>query len=145
MTDVGPLGECLQDHLLVLRRELVLVALPHELLRGIHEQDAIVLFRLLENDDAGFDVRPEEQVGRELDDGVDIVVLHQVLADLSLRGAAVEHARELDDRRRPIHRQPGQHVHGEGQVRLRLWGQHARRGEAWVVDESRIVLADPLR
>ena len=36
-------------------------------------------------------------------------------------------------------------MHGEGQVRLRLRGQHTRRGEAWVVDESRIVLADPLR
>ena len=38
-----------------------------------------------------------------------------------------------------------QHVHGEGQVSLGLGGQHARRSEARVIDESDVVLAHPLR
>ena len=84
--------------------------------------------RLLQDDDAGGDRGAEEQIRRKLDDGVDVVVVDEVLADLLLRAAAVEHAGELDDRRCAVHRQPAQHVHREGQVGLRLFGASTPAG-----------------
>ena len=114
------LAEGVEDRLLVVGGELVLVALAGELRRGVDEQDLVVGLRLLEHDDAGRDRRAEEQVRRELDDGVDVVVVDEVLADLLLRTAAVEHAGELDDRRRAVDGEPAQDVHREREVGLRL-------------------------
>ena len=80
--------------------------------------DLVVGLRLLQHDDAGRDRRAEEEVGRELDDGVDVVVVDEVLADLLLGAAAVEHAGELDDRGGAVDGEPVQHVHREREVGL---------------------------
>ena len=105
-----------EDPLLVLRRQAILVPFTHALGGCVHEENAVIGTRLLEHDDAGRDRRPKEQVRRQLDDRVHEVVFGQVFADLPLGAAAVQDARELDDRGRPVLGQPVQHVHGEGQV-----------------------------
>jgi hypothetical protein len=110
--------ELVENLLLVSLGELVLVARPGEERRGVDEEDRVVGLALLEHDDAGGDRRAEEEVGRQLDDGVDVVVVDEVLADLLLRTAAVEHAGELDDRGRAVDGQPRQDVHREGEVGL---------------------------
>ena len=99
---------------------------------------------LLQHDHAGRDRGAEEQVRRELDDGVDEVVVDQVLADLLLRAAAVEHAGELDDRCGAVHRKPAEDVHRERQVGSAFWGEHAGGGVARVVDQQRVRVASHL-
>ena len=106
MLDVLAGGECVKDLLLVLSVELVLVADVSELGGRINEQDLVVLLGLLQHDDAGRDRGAEEEVWRQLDNGVDVVVVDEVLADLLLRAAAVEHAGELNDRRGAVHCEP---------------------------------------
>lgn len=83
--DVGIADECgtvrrvgagdvpLHDMPDILRHEFVLVALVLELLGGINEQRLVVALVLLEDDDAGGNADAEEEIGGELDDGVDIV------------------------------------------------------------------------
>ena len=112
--------------------------LADELRGRVDEQRLVVGLGLLEHDDAGRDRRAEEEVRRKLDDGVDVVVVDEVLADLLLGAAAVEHAGELDDRGGAVDREPAQDVHREGEVGLRLRRQHAGRREARIVDQQRV-------
>ncbi len=133
-----------QDELLVLRHQLVLVADAPELLGAVDEQDRVVRFRLLQDNDAGGDGGAEEEVGRELDDGVDVVVVDKVLADLAFGAAAVQDAGEFDDRRRAVDREPRKHVHGESEVGFRARGEDAGGRVASVVDEQRVRVALPL-
>jgi hypothetical protein len=65
-------------------RELVLVADARELGRRVDEQHRVVGLRLLQHDDARGDRGAEEEVRRELDHGVHVVVVDEVLADLLL-------------------------------------------------------------
>jgi hypothetical protein len=123
--------------------QLVLVAAAHELGGGVDEQRGVVALGLLQHDDAGGNRGAEEEVGRQLDDGIDVVVVDQVLADLLLCAAAIEHAGKLDDRRRAVDRQPAQDVQGEGEVGLALGRQHARGREARIVDQQRVGVAIP--
>ena len=75
---------------------------------------------------------------------VDEVFLQQVFADFLFLAAAVEHTGKLDDGRGAVSRQPGEHVHGERQIGLRLRRKHASRGESRIVDERGVVVALPL-
>ena len=99
---------------------------------------------LLQHDNTGGDGGAEKEIRRQLDDSIDVVVVDQVLADLLLRAAAIEHAGKFDDGSCAVHRQPGEDVHGEGEVRLALGGQHPGGSEARVVDEDRVGVAGPL-
>lgn len=74
------------------RHQLVFVADALELLGAVNEQDRVVRFRFLQDDDAGGDGGAEKEVGRELDDGVDVVVVDEVLADLAFGAATVQDA-----------------------------------------------------
>lgn len=70
-----------------------------------------------------------------LNDGVDVVVIDEVLADLAFRAASIEDPGKLDDRGSAIDSEPRQDVHSEGEIGLRLRCQDTGGGEAWVVDE----------
>ena len=141
--DVLAPGVGIQDFLPVLRQELVLVAAAHEFAAGINEQRGVIELGFLQHDDAGGNRGAEEQIWRELDHRVDIIVVDQVLADFLLRTAAIKHTREFDDSGRAIHRQPTEDVQGEGQIGLALGGEHAGRGETRIVDEQGIGVAIP--
>ena len=143
VVDIDAGDQCVEDVLLVFGSEFVLVPEALELGRGIKKQHAVVGFGLLENDDAGGDGGAKKQVRRELDDCVDVVVVDEVLPDLCLCPASVEHARELDDRGSAIDSQPGQDVHREGEVGLRLRCEHTCGSETLIVDEQRVRVTVP--
>lgn len=138
------ISEEFEDAGLVVFGDLVLVAVAGELCRGVDEQDSVVGFGLLDHDDAGGDRGAEEQVRWQLDHGVDVVVVDEVLADLAFCTTPVQHAGELDDRRGTVDRQPRQDVHRECEVSLRLRGEHTGRCEAGVVDQQRVGITVPL-
>lgn len=125
-------------------RQLVLVADTRELGRRVDEDDVVGGLRLLEHENARGDGRAEEEVGRKLDHSIHVVVVDQVLADLRLGSAAVHDSGELDDRRRAVDGQPAENVHREGEVGLRLGGEHTGGGESRIVDEERVRVASHL-
>ncbi|MDT4859516.1 hypothetical protein FQZ97_940270 [compost metagenome] len=98
----------------MLAQQLVLVAAAHEQARGVDKQRGVVALRLLQHDDAGRDGGAEEQIRRQLDNGIDVVVVDQVLANLGFRTAAIEHAGEFDNGSRAVDRQPAENVQREG-------------------------------
>ena len=136
-------GVGVENLLLMVIRQLVLVAVAGEFRRGIDEQSFVVVLGFFQHDDAGGDGGAEEQVWRQLDDCINVVVVDQVLADFLLCAAAIEYAGKFNNRRRAVHRQPAQNVHGEGEVGLALGGEHTGRRKARVVDEQRIGIAIP--
>ena len=101
------------DVLDVLGHEFVLVADVLEHLGSVDEERAVVDLTLGENDDARRDRHAEKEVRGQLDNRLDEVVVDQILADLLLRAAAVQHAGELDDCRAALAREPREHVHRE--------------------------------
>ena len=138
-----PRGKKVHDAVDVFRRQLVVVRYLDALAGGIHKQDLVVPLVLFQHHDAGGDAGAEKQVAGQLDDAVDIIVVHQILADLFLGAAAVQYPGEAHDGRRAVGRQPGQAVQDERQVRLALGRQHARRGKPRVVDQGGVVAARP--
>ena len=122
------------DPLDVFVAQLVLVALVAEVALGVDEEDIRVGLVLPEHQDARLDGRAEEQVGGQLDDSVNKVVVHHVLANLALGSAAVEDAGEHDHRRGAGIGEPRQHVHEERPIGLRLRRKDTRGSEARVVD-----------
>lgn len=117
---------------------LLFVTLTHSPEASIN--NLIVRLTLFQHHSAGGDARPEKQIGRELDHAVDKVVVHKVFAYFLLRAAPVHDAREADDSRRTVGRQPGQRVHNKGQVGLGLGSQHPGGSEAGIVDKSGVTV-----
>ena len=115
----------------------------YKLGRGIDKQDAVVLLTLLQNDDAGGYGGAKEKVRGQLNDRVDVVVVDQILADLLLGPSSVQHPGKLDNGGRSGGGQPGEHMHGKGQIRFALWGQHSCRGKAGIIYKQRVVIAFP--
>ena len=124
--------------------ELVFVALVDKLVRGVDKERRVILLALFQNNDAGGDADPEKEVGGQLDDGVDVVVVDEVFADFLFRAAAVEYAGELDDGCRAVRRQPRKHVHRKGEIGFALRRKDAGRREPGIVDQERILIAHPL-
>ena len=114
-----------------------------KLTRGIDKESCIVLLALLQHDNAGSNADAKEKIGRQLNDGVDVVIVDQVFADFLFGSATVEHTGELDDSRRTVGRQPRKHVHRKGKVGFALRGQNTRRRESRVVNQQRIFIPDP--
>lgn len=112
-------------------------------LRSIYEEGVVVALGLLEHQDAGGNPSSKKEVRRQLDDTVDVVVIHQVFADLALSAAAVHDAGEADDGSRAAGVEPTEAVHDKSHIRLGFGRQHAGRGEARVVDEQRVAVARP--
>lgn len=139
-----PGGKGVYDAGDVARRQFIVVRHLDALFGGVDEEGLAVGLVLLQHHDAGGDAGAKEQIAGQLDDAVDEVVVHQILADLFLGAAPVEYAGEADDGRRAVGRQPGKAVHDERQVRLALGGQHTRRGKPRVVDEGGVLVPRPL-
>ena len=99
---------------------------------------------LREHEDAHCDARAEKEVGREGDDALHKVVVHQVLADLLFRSAAIENAGEAHDGGAAARTEVVEGVENEGKIGLALRRQHARGGKTLVVDERRVVAPHPL-
>ena len=128
----------------VLRGEFVVVRHLDALGRSINEQHLIVRFTLFQHHDAGGNTGTKEQVARQLDDAVNEVIVHQILANFLLCAATVHDAREADNCRRTVGSQPCQRVHDKSQIRFALRSQHTSRGKARVIDEQRILVTGPL-
>ncbi len=126
MFDILPFREGLHDAADVFIGQPVVVRHLDKFSGGINKEHAAVIAVLFQHHDAGGDGRTEKEVGRQLDDAVDKVIVDQVLADLLLRPAPVHDAREADDGGRPAGREPGQGMHDEGKVRLGFRRQHPR-------------------
>ena len=72
--------------------------------RSVDKERCIVFLALFQYDDASGDADTEKEVGRELDNGVDIVIVDQIFADFLLSSATIEYAGELDDSCRAVRR-----------------------------------------
>ena len=77
--------------------QLVVLALFHEVLGGVHHQDVARLALLAEHHDNGRDTGAEEDIGRKSNDCLNMAVLHQVLANGALLTAAEQHAMGQND------------------------------------------------
>ena len=100
---------------------------------------------LLQHQNAGRNARTVEQVGGQLNHSIHHVLLQQVLTNLTLRTATVQHARELNDSRRTRLIEGLEHMHSERQVCLRLRRQYSRRGVTVIVNQGRVIITLPLR
>lgn len=96
--DALPLPVGADDALDVLGAEVVVLSNFLKPLAGVDEEDVVgVLPLLLQHQNAGGDAGAVEDIGRQADDGVEpVAVLNQVAADVSLGGAAEEHAVRQD-------------------------------------------------
>ena len=85
-----------------------------------------------------------KQVGREGNDGFDVVVIHEVLADFLFSTATVKDAGKANNRGASFAGQVAERVQHKGKVGLGFGGKHARWGKAIVVDERGVVATYPL-
>ena len=115
----------------------------HKELWGIDKERFVLLLRLFQHYDASGNAHTEKQVLRQLNHGVNIIVVDKIFADFLLCATAIKHAGKLHDSRGSLGGEPRKHVHGESQVALAFRCQHAGRGKARVVDERGIVGANP--
>ena len=111
----------------------VLLAVFHESLVGIDDEHIVLLTMLLQHHDERRNACAEEDVGWKTDDGIDIVFLYEVGADLLLLASTEQHAVRQYDSQNAIGFQVMKLMEQEGIVCLRL-GSHA------IVFETGIVL-----
>ena len=78
----------------------------HETTGCVDEQGLALFLTLLQDNDTSGDGHPEEQVGRQLDHRVDVVVLYEILPYFLLRATTVQHAGELYDSGRSLLGEP---------------------------------------
>ncbi|MNR19123.1 hypothetical protein D3C85_1358900 [compost metagenome] len=78
-----------------------------------------------------------------MNDGINVIVVDQVLTDLGFRATSIEHAGKLDDGRRTIDRQPTKNVQGKSEVCLAFGGKYAGGGETRVVDQQWVGVTVP--
>ena len=141
--DVGLVGKGFEDFGDVVFGEGVVVGFFFVEFAGVDELGAGVAFVAGEDEDIDGDGGAVEEVGREGDDGFDVVVVHQVFADFLLGTAPVEDAGEGDDGGAAFGGEPRQRVHDEGKVGFGFGGKDAGGGVAFVVDQGGVVVADP--
>ena len=144
MFGVLPLCEGIDDLADVVVCQFIVVRDLYAFIRRVDKEDTCILPALFQDHDAGHYRGAEEEVCRQLDDAVDVVVVDKVLPDLLLRTAPVHDAGEADDGRHAVRGKPGKGVHDEGQVRLALGREHACGREPGVVDQEGIVIPGPL-
>lgn len=107
MLDVRALGKGIQYPGAVFFAQLVFISATDKFGGGVNKEGFVALLAFFQHDDAGGDGRAEEQIGRQLDDGVEAFVIHQILTDLLLRAAAIQPSRRFNNRRRPAAGEPG--------------------------------------
>jgi len=113
----------------------VLLALFGEPLAGVDEEDVVGVFpSLLHHQDTGRDRRAVEDIGRQADDGIEVVaILDEVFPDVTLRRAPEEHAVRQDAGHRAAVVEVMHHVLDEGEVRLSLGSEFPVGAEAVVI------------
>ena len=102
----------------------VLLAVFHESLAGIDDEHIVLLTMLLQHHNERRNACAEEDVGWKTDDGIDIVFLYEVGADLLLLASTEQHAVRQYDCQNAIGFQVMKLMEQEGIVCLRL-GSHA--------------------
>ena len=123
--------------------QFIIIGDLHKLLGSVDKEHLVILLALAQHHDAGGNGGTVKEVGRQLDDAIHKVVIHQVLANLLLRTTPIHNAREANDGRRTIGCQPRQAVHNKGHIRFALGRQHSCRGKARVVNQDRVVIPRP--
>ena len=111
---------------------------------GVDELGGGVGFVFGEHKDIDGDGGAVKQIGRKGDHGFNIVVVHQILADLLLGTDPVKDAGKADDGGAALAGEITERVQHKGKVGLGFGGEHTGGGKAVVVDQGGIVAADPL-
>lgn len=116
----------------------------HKELRSVDKQGLVFVLRLLQHYNAGGYGYAEEQIRRQLNHRINVVVVHKILAYLLFLATAIKHAGELYYRSRSLGREPRKHVHGKSKVTFAFGCEYTGRGISGVVNQQRIVIAYPL-
>ena len=143
MFGVGAVGKEPDYALNVFGSKVVVVRYFDKHLRSVDEEGVVVAFCFFEHHDASGDAGAKEEVDGKLDDAVDVVVIHKILADLTLGASAVHDAGEADDGGGAAGGEPGKAVHDERHIGFGFGRQHAGGGETRVVDEQGVFVALP--
>ena len=134
MIDIGLAVEHRHDLFDVRIQQRVVVRFLLEQAAGIDELRGGVGLVFGQHQDVHGDGGAKEQVGRQRDHRFHVVVVHQVLADLLLRPAAIKDTREANDGGTSLAGEVAERVQHKGEVGFGLGSEHAGRGEAVVVD-----------
>ena len=121
----------------MLRTELVLCLDLLKLLAGINKQDVVILLTaFLEHQDTGRDACAIEDVGRQTDDGIHIVLfLNEETADYTLGIATEQHAMRSDTSHCATLIEVVNHVENKGIVGCLAWCQTSSLAETIIVVE----------
>ncbi len=144
MGEVGAVCEQAKDILDMLGGKIIDIANFDVHFGSVNEEGVVVAFGLFEHHDAGGNAGAKKEIGGQLDDAVDVVVVHQVFADFLLRSTAVHDAGEADNGGGAAGGKPAEAVHDESHIGFGFWCQHAGGGEARVVNEQGVAVARPL-
>ena len=102
----------------------IVLSLPFLEMPGcVDEQDIIGLLALLQNEDADRNAGRVEQVRRQADNGVDVPVVEQLVADPRFAAATKQHAMRQDDGHCTVVPEVVKTVQQEREIRRRLRGQ----------------------
>ena len=101
----------------MLVQKAVLALALFKVFRRVDEEHVVGLAAFFQHQDTDRDARGEEQVGRQADDGVDVAVLQELLADAGLHAAAEQDAVRQDDGHDAVLLQKMEAVEQEGEVR----------------------------
>lgn len=139
--DVSPCDDSVVDALHIRRLQDVLCLVFLEGLGGVDEEDVARRAVLREDHDDDGDAGREEEVRRQADDRLDVVVLDEVLADLFFGAAAEEDAVWQDDGHDAVRLDVVETVEQEREVGL------GRRGQAVLAETlvARVELGVPVR
>ena len=130
----------------MLGQQNILVTILLEQLAGIDEENtAIGLGTLLKYYDTGGYTNAKEEVGGQLDYGVNIVVRHKIMSYFLLIATTIQYAWKLYDSSCTLLRKMPEHVHGESQIGCTLWCQNTGRSIALIIDKNGVILALPLK
>lgn len=140
---VGAVFESADDTGNIFRREFVIIGDLDKFVGGVDEEDFAVGLVLFHDEDAGSDTGAEKQIGRELNNCVDEILVDEVLADFLFSAAAIHDAREADDSGGTARRKPGECVQDKSKVGLTFWSENAGWGETRVVNQQGIGVASP--
>ena len=110
----------IDDALDVTGAQVVVLALLDEALGGIDEQHVIAVTFLLEHHDDGRDTGAVEDVGRQADNGIDVVGFDEIATDVGLRATTEQYAVRQDDGEDAIRLNVEQLMQHEGVVGLGL-------------------------
>ncbi len=134
----------LHDLLDMLRSQYIIIGLFFEQPAGVDKLGSGIALVFGKHQNVHGDGGAVKQVGREGNHGFYIVVIHQILADFLFRSTTVKNAGEADDSSAPFAGKITQGMEHKGKVGLGFRSKHTGRSKAFIVNQRRIVTADPL-